>query len=185
MYPCSMRSLILSLLLLCPSMWSQESRREITTTTLNPADSKPNSKDVPQAYALTTRFERVVILRFKFDTELYSALEKALKDNKIVNGVILNGFGSVRNWQVHQVSNRSLPSKNMFVKDPTAPADIASMAGMILNGRLHPHITLSNPDKAFGGHLEPETNIFTFCVVTIGVLPDNLDLSKFDDKNWR
>jgi predicted DNA-binding protein with PD1-like motif len=91
----------------------------------------------------------------------------------------------VRNWQVHQVSNRTLPSKNMFVKDPSAPADIAGMSGMILNGRLHPHITLSNPDKAFGGHLEPETNVFTFCVVTIGVLPDKLDLGRMDDKNWR
>ncbi len=189
MYPCSMpRNLILSLsslMLLCPSMWAQESRREIATTTPDPVDSKPNSNDVPDVVAISTRFERVVVLRFKFETELLSALEKAVKDNKIKNGIILNGFGSVRNWQVHQVSNRTLPSKNMFVKDPSAPADIAAMSGAILNGRLHPHITLSNPDKAFGGHLEPETNVFTFCVITIGVLPDNLNISRLDDKNWR
>lgn len=175
----------MSLSFLCPWTWAQESRREITTTRPDPADSKPNSKDVPDVVTISTQFQRVVVLRFKFDTELLSALEKAVKDAKIRNGIILNGFGSVRNWQVHQVSNRTLPSKNMFVKDPSAPADIAAMAGAILNGRLHPHITLSNPDKAFGGHLEPETNVFTFCVVTIGVLPDNVDVARLDDKNWR
>jgi uncharacterized protein len=180
-----MRSLILSLLFLCPSIWAQESRREITTTVVSPNDSKPNSKEVPDVHVVPSQFERVVILRFKYDTELLSALEKAVKDNKIRNGVILNGFGSVRNWHVHQVSNRTLPSKNMFVKDPSAPADIVGMSGMILNGRLHPHITLASPDKAFAGHLEPGTNVFTFCVMTIGVLPDALDLGRMDDKSWR
>ena len=171
-------------MLLCLSMWGQESRREVPATAV-PADSKPNDKNVPEVVTVSTQFERVVVLRFKFDTELLSALEKAVKDSKIRNGIILNGFGSVRNWQVHQVSNRTLPPKDMVVKNPAAPADITGMAGAILNGRVHPHITLSNPDKAFGGHVEPETNVFTFCMVTIGVLPDNLDLSRFDDNRWR
>ena len=163
---------------------AQETRREITTATA-PEDAKPNSAKVPEALAIPTQFERVVVLRFKYDTDLLAGLEKMVKEQKIHNGVILNGFGSVRNYQVHQVSNRTLPSKNMFVKDAGAPADIAAMSGFVLNGRLHPHITLSNPDKAFGGHLEPGTNVFTFAVVTIGVLPDSLDLGRLDDKNYR
>jgi len=125
------------------------------------------------------------VLRFKYDTDLLAGLEQMVKQQKIRNGVILNGFGSVRNYQIHQVSNRTLPSKNTFVKDPTGPADIAAMSGYVLNGRLHPHITLATPDRAFGGHLEPGTNVFTFAVVTIGVLPDGLDLGKLDDKNYR
>jgi len=163
---------------------SQVTRREITPST-SPSDSKPNSPDVPDVKSFPTQFERVVVLRFKFGVDLLVSLEQAVKQNKIQNGVILSGFGSVRNYQVHQVSNRTLPSKNMFVKDPTAPADIAGMSGMVLNGRLHPHITLSNPEHAFGGHLEPGTNVFTFAVVTIGVLPDGLDLHNLDDKNFR
>jgi predicted DNA-binding protein with PD1-like motif len=162
----------------------QQTRNEITTA-VSPADAKPNSKDVPEVQSIPTQFERVVVLRFKFGADLLAGLEQAVKQNKIRNGVILNGFGSVRNYQVHQVSNRTLPSKNMFVKDPSAPADIAAMSGFVLNGRLHPHITLSNPEKAFGGHLEPGTNVFTFAVVTIGVLPDSLELEHLDDKNHR
>ena len=163
---------------------AQESRREVTLNA-GPADARANDPKVPETLSIPTNFERVVILRFKYQTELLSALEQAVKDNRIQNGVILSAFGSVRNYQVHQVSNRTLPSKNMFVKDPSAPADIIGMSGYVLNGRLHPHIALANPEKAFGGHLEPGTNVFTFAVVTIGVLPDKLDLSKLDDKNYR
>ena len=108
-----------------------------------------------------------------------------VKQEKISNAIILSGMGSVRGYQVHQVSNRSFPSKNMFVKNPTEPADIVGMSGFIANGIIHPHITLATPDKAFGGHLEPGTNVFTFAFVTIGVLKDGVDLSHVDDKSYR
>jgi predicted DNA-binding protein with PD1-like motif len=99
--------------------------------------------------------------------------------------VILAGAGSLRGYQVHQVSNRTFPSKNMFVKDPTAPADLIGMNGYVVNGKIHAHITMANPEKAFGGHLEPGTEVFTFAIVTVGVLPDDLDLTKLDDKTYR
>jgi len=163
---------------------AQESRHEITTAT-SPNDLKPNSAQVSDVVSISSQFERIVVLRFKYKTELLSALERAVKENKIQNGVILTAFGSVRNYQIHQVSNRTLPSKNMFVKDPTAPADIIGASGYIMNGRAHAHLALANPDKAFGGHLEPGTTVFTFACLTVGVLPANLDISKLDDKNFR
>jgi predicted DNA-binding protein with PD1-like motif len=104
-----------------------------------------------------------------------------VKEEKIRNALILSGFGSVRNFQVHQVSNRELPPRDLFVKNPSAPADIISMSGVIMDGRVHPHITLANADRAFGGHLEPGTNVFTFAVVTLAVLGDDVDLSRADD----
>ena len=165
---------------------AQESRREITNPSANPADdAKGLSDQVPDVYAIPTQFDRVVILRFKFDTDLLAGLQKMVKQEKISNAIILSGMGSVRGYQVHQVGNRTLPSRNMFVKNPTEPADILGMSGFIANGIIHPHITLAAPDKAFGGHLEPGTSVFTFAVVTIGVLKDGADLSRLDDKSYR
>ena len=177
----------LLLILVCAlALAAQESRREITNAAANPADdTKGLSDKVPDVYAIPTQFDRVVVLRFKFDTDLLAGLEKMVKQEKISNAIILSGMGSVRGYQVHQVSNRTFPSKNMFVKNPTEPADIVGMSGFIANGIIHPHITLATPDKAFGGHLEPGTNVFTFAVVTIGVLKDGADLSHLDDKSYR
>jgi len=42
----------------------------------------------------------------------------------------------------------------------------------------HAHMTMANSEKAFGGHLEPGTDVFTFAIVTIGVLGDGVDLSR-------
>ena len=176
----------LILLLLAAAALAQESRREIVNATPNPADdAKGLSDKVPDVYAISTEFARVLILRFKYDTDLLAGLEKMVKLEHIQNAVILAGAGSVRGYQVHQVSNRTFPSKNMFVKNPTAPADLIGMNGYIMDGRIHAHITLANPEKAFGGHLEPGTPVFTFAIVTIGVLKDGADMSHLDEKSYR
>jgi predicted DNA-binding protein with PD1-like motif len=163
--------------------FAAETRTEIVRPAAN--DALPNNPAVPDVYAVEGKFERVVVLRFKFDTDLLAGLERMVKEQKIRNAVILSGIGSVRGYHIHQVSNRTLPSKNIFVKDPDAPADIACMNGYVIDGALHPHITLTDPNHAFGGHLEPGTTVFTFAIVTLGVLPDNMDLKRADDKNYR
>jgi predicted DNA-binding protein with PD1-like motif len=173
-------------LFLATVVFAQQTRREIVNRAPTPeADAKPNSDQVPDVTVTSGRFDRVLIFRFKFDTDLLAGLQKMVQQEKIRNAVILAGAGSVRGYQVHQVSNRTFPSKNMFVKDPTAPADLISMNGYIMNGKVHAHVTLANPDKAFGGHLEPGTTVFTFAIVTVGVLSPEMDLSRADDKTWR
>ena len=174
--------LLVAVLPLC----SQERRREIINPSKTPAeDAKPNSSAVPDVYAIDSHFERVVILRFKYDTDLLAGIQKMMKEENIRNAVMLSAAGSVRGYQVHQVSNRTFPSKNTFVKNPTAPADLIGMNGYVINGKIHAHMTLANPDHAFGGHLEPGTSVFTFAIVTLGVLDKNADLSRVDDKSYR
>jgi len=160
---------------------AQQSRVEVGGS----GDAKPNSDKVPDVYSIPTQFDKVMIWRFKYDTDLLGGMEKMVKENHIVNAVILSCAGSVRNYQVHQVSNRTLPSKITIEKDPAAPADIISMNGYITGGKIHAHMTMATPEKAFGGHLHPDTTAFTFAIVTIGVLPDNLDLTKLDQTNYR
>lgn len=140
---------------------------------------------MPDVYGIEGRFERVLVFRFKYQTDLLAGLEHMVKQYKIRNGIILSAFGSVRNYHVHAVSNRSFPSKDTYVKDPTAPADIIGMSGAIIDGTLHPHIVLATPDHAFGGHLEPGTNVFTFAVVTVGVFGKDVNLRRADDKTYR
>lgn len=165
--------------------FGQRTQHEIVKPTTPADDAKSNSAQVPDVVAVAGKIDRVVVLRFKYMADLLAGIESAVKQQKIKNGVILSGVGSVRNYQVHSVSNRTFPSKNLFTKDATAPADIVSMNGYVLNGKVHAHMTMTNGEKAFGGHLEPETNVFTFAIITIGVLPDNMDLNRADDKTWR
>ena len=178
--------ILIAMLGSCLALPAQETRHEVIHSSGNPAvDTKPNSNKVPDGIAINGHLQRIVVLRFKFNTDLLAGLQQMIKQEKIRNAVILSAFGSVRGYQVHQVSNRDFPSHDLFVKNPTAPADIIGMSGVVMNGRLHPHITLSNADKAFGGHLEPGTRVFTFAVVTLGILDDSLDLNRLDDSTYR
>lgn len=181
-----MKSILLVVLLAgCLALPAQETKHEIVNSHGQAADTKPLDPAVPDVYALSGHLQRIVVLRFKFGTDLLAGLEKMIAQEKIRNAVILSGFGSVRGYQVHQVSNRSFPSHDLFVKDPTKPADIIGMSGMVMDGRVHPHITLANGDVAFGGHLEPGTQVFTFAVITLGVLDDSMDLKNLDNSSYR
>ena len=151
----------------------------------SPADKMPNSDSVPSTITLTTQFQRVVIARIKYQTDLLAGLQSAVKENQITNAVILSAIGSVRSYHFHGVNDRSFPVKDTFVKDPNSAADLVSMNGYVIGGRVHAHVTLANANKAFGGHLEPGTEVFTFAIVTLGVLDDKIDLSRFDDKTYR
>ncbi len=178
--------LVVALLSCCMALQAQETRWEVSHATGNPAvDSKPNSPDVPDVFAVSSHLDRIVVLRFKFGADLLAGLNKMIAEQKIKNAVILGAVGSVRGYQLHMVANRDMPSRLLFVKNPTAPADIIGMSGIVMNGRAHPHITLAVGDKAIGGHLEPDTQVFTFAIVTLAVLDDSLDISKFDDSSYR
>jgi predicted DNA-binding protein with PD1-like motif len=178
-----MTRVLLIALALAGAAPAQQTRTEVTKPT--PADAKPNSAAVPEVYAISGRFKQILTLRFKYQADLLAGIERMVKQHKVRNAVILAGAGSVRGYHVHSVSNRTFPSKNIYINDPTAPADIASMNGYIIEGRIHAHITLTDPDKAFGGHLEAGTTVFTFAVVTLGVLGDDVDFSHLDDKTYR
>lgn len=170
---------------LASSLPAQKTRREVVKATTPEQDSKPNSPDVPEGVAISTQFERVVVLRFKYQTDLLAGMQELIEKEGIRNAVILSGVGSVRNYQVHSVSNREFPSKNVFIEDKSAPADIISVNGYVLDGRLHSHITLTDGEQAFGGHLEPGTDVFTFAIITLGVFGDDVDMHRLDDKTWR
>jgi predicted DNA-binding protein with PD1-like motif len=164
---------------------AQQTRLEITKPTTVFDDSKMNNDSIPAVYAVNGQFERIVILRFKYQTDLLAGLDSVVQQHQIRNAVILAGIGAVRNYHFHVVSNRTFPSQNIYIKDPSAPADLTSMNGYIINGRVHAHVTLSNADKAIGGHLESGTEVFTFAIITLGILNDTIDLQRLDDKTYR
>jgi uncharacterized protein len=178
-------SVVLPLVILHSTAIAQLPLTESVRPATSPPDTGTSSQAVPDVYAITGQFERTVVLRFKYQADLLAGLQEMVAKQKIRNAVILAGIGSVRNYHFHVVSNRTFPSTTTFVNDTTAPADIASMNGYVIDGRVHAHITLADAQRAFGGHLEPGTSVFTFAIVTLGVFREEIDLRRIDDKTYR
>lgn len=140
--------------------------------------------EVPHVYSFKTSFKEYLIVRLKHGTDILAGLVEAVKQHDLKNAVILSGIGSTYKYHVHSVANSTFPSKNDFyhVNDPM---DIVSVSGYVIEGKVHAHIGLSNGKHSVGGHLEPGTEVFTFSVITIGILEDEVSLERLDDKTWR
>jgi len=70
---------ILSLLSFLGTAATQPVRTEVTNATTTAVDTKPNSDKVPEVYPIEGKFERVVVLRFKYQADLLNGLESMVK----------------------------------------------------------------------------------------------------------
>lgn len=140
-------------------------------------------ESAPDVYTVSSHFERIVVVRLKRGTDLLDGLKKAVAQEKIRNAAILSGVGSLTSYHVHAVSNTTLPAQNLYYQ-AEGPQDLLNVNGFILDGRVHAHIVFSDDKKGLGGHLEPGTTVFTFAIITLGVLPAGTDLTRFDEPGW-
>ena len=137
----------------------------------------------PAVHSISSNFKRIVVVRLKHGTDLLDGLNKAVQKERISTAVILSGIGSLTSYHVHAVDNMTFPTKNVFYK-AEGPQDLLSVNGYVIDGRVHAHISFSDEEKALGGHLEPGTRVFTFVIITIGVLEEDISLRRFDDWRW-
>jgi len=148
------------------------------------AQSSAKPDQVPDAVTTSGQFEKIIVVRLKQGADLLEGLETAVEKEKIKNAVILSGIGSLVSYHIHVVDNDTFPSKNVFIRNET-PVDLTSVNGYIFDERVHAHINISDERLALGGHLEPDNEVFTFAIITIGVFNDDVDLARFDDKYWK
>ena len=135
---------------------------------------------LPDVYSVTSQFDRIEIVRMKPGTDMLEGLEKFINEKNVKNAVILTGIGSVTDYHYHVVSDKNLPPAE---EDPKASVamDLIATQGYIMNKRIHAHITLSDENSVVGGHLEPGTKALTFFILTIGILPDDLEIENLDN----
>ncbi len=139
-----------------------------------------SQEKIPNVHVVTSTFERIEIIRMRPGTDLLAGLNEAVKKRGIRNAAILAGIGSVTDYHFHVVGDKNLPPAEEFA-EASIPKDVISVQGYILNERVHAHITLSDSNSVIGGHLERGTKALTFLIVTIGVLPDDLDIEYLDN----
>src|SRR5438093_1065953 len=100
---CTLTFGLLVLLASSAILVAQQTRTEVTKATTPFDDSKPNSDKVPEAYAVSGQFERILVLRFKYETDLLAGMETIVKAQHVRNAVILAGIGSVKGYHLHVV----------------------------------------------------------------------------------
>ena len=129
---------------------------------------------------IQTQFREIRALRLKNGDDILEELNRFVADQGIHNAVFLSAFGSVTHYHFHVVASGDLPPAEEYPKGEKA-LDIVAVTGGVLGGRVHAHITFTDDRIALGGHLEPGCRVLTFCVLYIGVLEGDDDISDWDD----
>jgi len=125
---------------------------------------------------------RYVIARMANGEDILGSLNRAVEECGIRNALIVSGVGSVTSYHVHVVETTNLPPGNLYWKEES-PFDVVSITGLIMGGRVHAHIVLSDRERTVAGHLEPGCRVLTFCIVTVAVLKDGdavADLDRYE-----
>ena len=158
-------------------------KNNVLTLLLFVAVSGYSQVEIPDVYTISSQFERIELVRMRTGTDMLEGLKQVVSDKKIKNAVILSGIGSVTDYHFHVVSDKNLPPGEEFPKASVAK-DLIAVQGHVFNGRVHAHITLSDENSVIGGHLEPGTKALTFFIITLGILPDDLEIENFDNYTW-
>ena len=115
---------------------------------------------------------RFVALRLDPGEDVLLSLRAAVEEQGIRNAAILSGVGSLDRYHFHVVKTTNMPPGNTFVEGE-GPFDILAVTGLVVDGKVHAHITFSNTELAMGGHLEEGCRVLTFAVV---VMAEALDV---------
>ena len=173
-----MRSTLLPLALVAAAIAGDRGANPAQRGDRDSAGTQP----APAIQTVDGNFTKIVVIRLRNGVDLLDGLRKAVAEKGIKNAAILSGVGSLTSYSIHVVDNTTFPPKEAFPK-AEGPQDLVNVNGYVMEGRVHAHITFSDQKAALGGHLEPGTRIFTFAVITLGVLDDKTSLAGFD--GWR
>jgi predicted DNA-binding protein with PD1-like motif len=116
---------------------------------------------------------RFIALRLDPGEDVLLSLRAAVEKQGIRNAAILSGVGSLSRYHFHVVKTTNMPPGNTFVQGD-GPFDILTVTGLVVDGKVHAHITFSNTELAMGGHLEEGCRVLTFAVV---VMAEALDVN--------
>jgi len=127
-------------------------------------------------------FGKVHVLRLDRGDFLLESIEEFVKEKNINNAVVLSGIGTLDYCVLHMVTTTGLPPVNHFEKWEDKPLEIASIDGIIADGRPHLHMTVSDHQFAYAGHLEHGCRILYLCELVIAEM-DGFDFHRVKNEN--
>jgi predicted DNA-binding protein with PD1-like motif len=109
---------------------------------------------------------RTVVFRCDRGEDLLETIESVAQERKIVNGIILSAIGTLESCRIHRVKSKGLPSESEYVTID-GPLEVNSVDGILANGKLHAHISVSDRKGTYGGHLEPGSPVLYLAEISI------------------
>src|SRR5688500_18703495 len=97
----------------------------------------------------TSESARFVYVRLDPGDDVLDSLKAVVRDRGIRNATFVSGVGSLDRYHVHVVKTTNLPPGDTYFRGE-GPYDILAVTGLVIDGKVHGHITFSNTESAMG-----------------------------------
>ena len=98
---------------------------------------------------------------------LLESIEKAVTEHDVQYGAVISGIGTMKKTRLHYVNDCEFPPTDVMY-DIEEPFELASIDGLIVDGKPHLHISgMVRDQKAYAGHLEPGSEVLYLAEVLI------------------
>jgi len=112
---------------------------------------------------------RTLIIRFDYQDLLLEGIQEVIRTEGIETGYVTGGIGTFDHCRMHMITTTGFPSKDRIV-EMEGPIELIGLQGFIAGGEPHIHMTVSDTEGAYGGHLEPGCRVLYLGEVRIDVL---------------
>lgn len=102
----------------------------------------------------TENLGRVVVIHLGKGEPILESVEAEISRLQIKNGILLSAIGSLRKACLHFITNTDDQAVNEF-STIERPIELSSAQGLIIDGVPHFHLTISEPNGMYAGHMEP------------------------------
>jgi uncharacterized protein len=127
------------------------------------------------------RSGEVVVVRLARGDLLLESLRAICRRERIRNGVILTGFGSLSASRVTGVVSPAYPARHFYDNRSKAGVEILAISGVVADYHVHAHMVMCDRRRAFGGHVEEGCRVLSLSEIAIMRL-DRLKLRRVLDR---
>nr|PZN09595.1 MAG: DNA-binding protein [Caldicoprobacter oshimai] len=134
-------------------------------------------------YFSTQEIGRIFVLRLDQGDMVLESINELIVKEGIKDAVVVSGIGTLDRCTLHMVMTTGYPPVEHFERWEDKPLELASIDGIIADGKPHLHAVVSDREKAYAGHLENGCRVLYLAEIVI-VEVKSLDLTRVpNDKN--
>lgn len=123
---------------------------------------------------------RILVIHLGKGEKVLESIKKELARYGIKNGVLLSAIGSLRKASFHYINNVDDLPENKYL-NVESPIEMASLQGLVINGDPHFHITFSDLNRVYTGHLENGCEVQYLAEISIMEI-NEMNLTRKTDK---
>ncbi len=112
---------------------------------------------------------KLLVINLGRGEKVLESISEAVKQAGIRNGVVLGAIGSLQRAHLHRVTSLAREPVDEFVV-LEKPMELACIQGIIADYQPHLHMVVSDLEKTYTGHLEPDTVVAYLVEITVAEL---------------